>query len=589
MLSIDIAQTFHASRGIDEKGLQRAREEVLGTDVFALPDLISESWKELANLQTQLINASRKLYLAKAALEPVHSLPDDLLVHIFELVCTSLLTPETSEYDTLHSWKRLEQRTAPIVALSHVCCRWRRAAFQARTLWADIFLDHTQGLPCQRVESHLARSGSAPLCLTATIADSHYDDPRDPPYAASFAQYLEAVSTGHAARVAKVHVRVFDRLRPIFPRVRTPALRVLQLAVEQNKHVLGYQIEEYWRGRGAEQGPLLLDAPNLATLVLQGTGEGSFFPYMENLGGVGVPWATLTRMRMKGVYCTTRSAVAVLRACVALRECALAIDDTIDAVHGGFPTAPEWASVATVLVLPTLRTLDITWRRTVQEDLVGRLRCPNLEEMELMMNVWERMQNHDSYMPSFGQALLRFAHETALSRLRSLRVEGFGFPGDKDHPITPESSNRSVLLCSVLLRSLPALEVLHLSCRYDEGLLDALAETTDDGQPLLCPNLHQVELEFPYQPASEDLYARHLSMASRRWATPPKRRVRLCVLVRDVGEGQPSWKEIGMRNNVSILLASLKTIPNLDLYLPQGEVTTKGGFLSYTISNFLFL
>ncbi|KAL1754560.1 hypothetical protein FB107DRAFT_215431 [Schizophyllum commune] len=587
MLSIDIEQTFHASRGIDEKGLQRVRAEVLATDSISLPDLISESWKELANLQTQLINASRKVYLAKAALEPVHSLPDDLLVYIFEIVCQEAARYDY-RYDTLLSWQRFQKRTTPIVKLSHVCCRWRRAALQARTLWANVLLDHTEPLPCQRLGTYLARSGSAPLRLTATIADSHYDDPRDPPYAASFAQYLETATSGHTARIAELHIRVFDRLRPVFPRVRTPALRYLRLAVEQNKHVLGYQIEEYWRGRGAEQGPLLLAAPQLETLVLQGTGPGSFFPYVENLGGVGVPWATLTSLRMYGLFCTTRSAVKVLRACGALCECVLAIDDTVDAVHGGFPTAPEWNSSTEVIVLPEMRKLSILWQATLLEDLLGHLRCSNLEELTLKIDVHELQQNNDSYLPNFDKSLLQFVHSSDLRRLRMLRLEGFGFPGDKEHPIIA-GSDHTMLSCSVVLRSLPGLEKLYLSCRYDDGLLDALAETTSNGQPLLCPDLHRLELEFPYQPASDDLYARHLSMASRRWATPPKRKIDLCIMVRDVGEGQPSWRGIVMRKNVSILLASLKTIPNLDLLVPEDEVSTRGGFLSYTLSNILFM
>ncbi|TRM70262.1 hypothetical protein BD626DRAFT_26278 [Schizophyllum amplum] len=579
MLSIDIEATFHASRGVDQKGLRRIRAEILETHSLALPDLISESWKELAVLQRQLIHVSRRLYLAKAALEPVHSLPDDLLVYIFDLVCR----PDDQDGSPLDGWRWFKSRPSPIVALSHACSRWRRAALQAKMLWSDIRVDQRDDVSSSGLLAYLERSETVPLRLTATIPDSHYDDPRDPPYLSSLTHYIEGALAGHASRVEELHIRVFDRLRPIFPRMQTPALRALHLVLEQNKHVLGYQVEEYWRARGVEQVPLLLDAPRLRALVLQGTGAGSFFPYMENLGRAGVLWSTLTVLRMHEVYCTTRSAAAVLRACRALRECRLAVDDTVDAVHGGFPTAPEWESSTTVVELPELRALAVVWRTVVQENLLGRLRSPYIEELSLALEPEELRDGGD--LSRFDASLLQFAEGSDVRDLRALRLEGFGLSGV--HPTAP--SNRTAVSCSVLLRSLPRLKELHLACRYDDGLIDSLKETTQDGRPSLCPELCKVHLEFPCEPSAHHLVDRHLSMASTRWASPTVE-VDLCILPRDPIGGNFSWRDNLARKDVAAQLSSLRTTPKLRFSLPDSEERSPtGGFLSYAFSNFLFV
>ncbi|KAF9066391.1 hypothetical protein BDP27DRAFT_1423912 [Rhodocollybia butyracea] len=115
-----------------------------------------------------------------ALLSPMRKLPNETLLHIFELVCAKNLL-------RCHPWLPDEKTTPtkvtavitflPTMAISSVCSRWRALALSAPSLWANLTVTtHTtmneaaifSGFT-DTVNRYLTRSGASPIRLTLTI------------------------------------------------------------------------------------------------------------------------------------------------------------------------------------------------------------------------------------------------------------------------------------------------------------------------------------------------------------------------------------------------------------------------------------
>ncbi|KDN47191.1 hypothetical protein RSAG8_03670, partial [Rhizoctonia solani AG-8 WAC10335] len=120
----------------------------------------------------------------RAAPSPVSSLPPEILIQVFHLVCNDQSSP-CSIVAELYSWEENSRPFwKPPVTLSHVCSHWRQLAVNLPSIWShiDLFPD---SMLSARSHAYLARSKQTLLDIhiavpiigaTADRQDHSYND-----------------------------------------------------------------------------------------------------------------------------------------------------------------------------------------------------------------------------------------------------------------------------------------------------------------------------------------------------------------------------------------------------------------------------
>ncbi|KAF9060534.1 hypothetical protein BDP27DRAFT_1407072 [Rhodocollybia butyracea] len=146
-----------------------------GTELRMMLDLVDNNLEsEISRLEVQ----RAKILLL---LSPMRKLPNEILLHIFQLVCAENILQ-------CHPWLLQENSTTakitapviaslPAMAISSVCSRWRALALSTSGLWANLTVTThttTNGAAIfsgftDTVNRYLTRSGASPLRLALTI------------------------------------------------------------------------------------------------------------------------------------------------------------------------------------------------------------------------------------------------------------------------------------------------------------------------------------------------------------------------------------------------------------------------------------
>ncbi|KAI0770933.1 hypothetical protein BD413DRAFT_70619 [Trametes elegans] len=121
------------------------------------PDCSSQSSDQLRLIESAMISMTRQVHEGLNARLPVHKLPTELWICIFEEVADHGLLKLRDPKD-----KSLLARARSLNIITHVCRIWRNRALNAPTLWARI--DRCPGHG-PRTDAFLLRSRSAPLSL----------------------------------------------------------------------------------------------------------------------------------------------------------------------------------------------------------------------------------------------------------------------------------------------------------------------------------------------------------------------------------------------------------------------------------------
>ncbi|KIK64835.1 hypothetical protein GYMLUDRAFT_94700 [Collybiopsis luxurians FD-317 M1] len=155
---------------------------------------ISDFNVEIARLQLKKRQlAEYKLYLKSLIsldyVPPIQRLPNELLLHIFELAClNNLFRFRKTAQCKLYS-NSLFMPPPPALAISAVCSRWRKLSLGVSSLWSGMKLEIFKPDPLQShlcngfmaiLQLYLDRSADAPLCLDVDIQAVSESDPSRP-------------------------------------------------------------------------------------------------------------------------------------------------------------------------------------------------------------------------------------------------------------------------------------------------------------------------------------------------------------------------------------------------------------------------
>ncbi|KAF8337148.1 hypothetical protein F5887DRAFT_985464, partial [Amanita rubescens] len=257
--------------------------------------------RALTAAEQQLLNAemiAKQITRYRVALAPHKKLSEDVLRHIFTLVCSDDSDVAVLDPGTANTWAA--------VKLSHVCSAWRRLALKMPHLWiqiklemqhshrADIINDNDRKI--QLAEMWLARGGCLPRTLFFSDSHNRTCDP------------IEKLVFPYSYRI--LHLWLYNRdlesLRDIEPKHMVP-LEYLTIRWTNRQH---------WHCQFLL--PLPAKMPNLSRLCLDSCIEVNLDKLVT-----GVPWHQLTRIELSFPVPSVTCFNVILRQAMSLKHCIL--------------------------------------------------------------------------------------------------------------------------------------------------------------------------------------------------------------------------------------------------------------------------
>ncbi|KAJ7508751.1 hypothetical protein B0H11DRAFT_1962453 [Mycena galericulata] len=430
--------------------LEDPRKELtkLTEEIHRLQSLIDEVSKKRDEL-----NDFVEAHLALVS--PARRLPDDVVRGIFTASLPSLGNAAFTRHES------------PLL-LCQICSAWRSVALSTPRLWASIHIVVSDKPRLERlvdgVKSWLARSGVLPLAISMVFSLACGPDDYDIPLLLSA---LVSVSR----RWNNVNLTLPDAGPAALGSLSTddvPLLRSIALSSVELPWV-------HWNmAPDADSNKSLpfLASNTLRSIELHGSSDYLCSP---------VPWGNLTHLsltRKEGPdlnSLTYDAAWAILRQCSRLETCKLAFSSSVS------PFADQFSPQYSPFSLPQLTALVFDIIGHIEANVIpffAHITFPILRSFHCTMH---------NYMIQGGPPLPLTCLFPSNVALESLGVDVPGFPND------------IILAALSEVPSLRELRLLREPVRLTGGmsrLLKQLTPSADGPDPVLCPCLRRLELEY---------------------------------------------------------------------------------------------
>ena len=178
---------------------------------------------------------------------PIHRLPPDILLQIFDIIVAewASLLPQDSDNSSDYAlwnwrWTREEETHFPsyswIPRICHTCMHWRELALNSACLWNRVIVTQHDSLP-----TILERSQAVPISAFYFITHEYSDQEKQQRVYDTLLPYFDRVRELHIASVLP-----FDVVRGILPKGPFSQIQELTLLLPKSKKFEDENEEFHW-------------------------------------------------------------------------------------------------------------------------------------------------------------------------------------------------------------------------------------------------------------------------------------------------------------------------------------------------------